>query len=167
VEFGHESVIERVTSRRVCGPASLRRLKKRIWWPATSSDAGAATGTHVALKAASLAAGPGRGPCASLTGNGAASRIGFVLAGSGNSSVVEHRLAKARVAGSNPVSRSKTIPLNPRPGDSKGVCPLRGVTRRVASARGVRDARNNERHVCGRRRDGEAAGSSMLGCAAP
>jgi len=42
---------------------------------------------------------------------------------------------------------------NPRPGVAKGVCPLRGV----------RDARNNERHVCGRRRDGEAAGSSYEG----
>src|SRR5439155_13686869 len=100
-------------SRRLCGPVSWRRLEQRIGWPATSSDAGAATGTHVALKAARLAAEPGRGPCASLTGNGAASRIGFVLAGSGNSSVVEHRLAKARVAGSNPVSRSNFSPSCP------------------------------------------------------
>jgi hypothetical protein len=27
-------------------------------------------------------------------------------------------------------------------------------------AAGVRDARNNERHVCGRRRDGEPAGTT-------
>ena len=33
--------------------------------------------------------------------------MGFDSDQSGNSSVVEHRLAKARVAGSNPVSRSK------------------------------------------------------------
>ena len=32
--------------------------------------------------------------------------MGFDSDQSGNSSVVEHRLAKARVAGSNPVSRS-------------------------------------------------------------
>jgi len=30
--------------------------------------------------------------------------------------------------------------------------------RRESQRRGVRDARNNERQVCGRRRDGEAAG---------
>jgi hypothetical protein len=38
-----------------------------------------------------------------------------------------------------------------------------GVPKGVRPLRGVRDARNNERHVCGRRRDGEPAGSSREG----
>ena len=41
--------------------------------------------------------------------------------------MVEHRLAKARVAGSNPVSRSKTIYLvEPATGSSKGFAPFGG-----------------------------------------
>ena len=45
---------------------------------------------------------------------------------SGNSSVVEHRLAKARVEGSNPFSRSnfQALEMNPL---STGVLPLHGV----------------------------------------
>ena len=49
--------------------------------------------------------------------------------------MVAQRLPKPSVAGSNPVSRSKfvshakvKVTLNPRPGVSKGVYPLRGVT---------------------------------------
>ena len=47
--------------------------------------------------------------------------------------MVEHRLAKARVGGSNPLSRSNFPPTHPmdlhaRPGIPKGVCPFRGVT---------------------------------------
>ena len=47
--------------------------------------------------------------------------------------MVEHRLAKARVGGSNPLSRSNLsynapLDLNARPGIPKGVCPFRGVT---------------------------------------
>jgi len=52
-------------------------------------------------------------------------------------------------------------------GCSKRLCltqPAPGAPRRAPSrgkAAGVRDARNNERHVCGRRRDGEPAGSCV------
>ena len=40
--------------------------------------------------------------------------LGTIIAGCGNSSAVEHRLAKARVAGSNPVFRSIFVKLNGR-----------------------------------------------------
>ncbi len=39
----------------------------------------------------------------------------FIPLKSGNSSVVEHRLAKARVGGSNPLSRSKLMKLQIEP----------------------------------------------------
>src|SRR6478672_493714 len=55
---------------------------------------------------------------------------------SGNSSVVEHRLAKARVEGSNPFSRSKLfqtffeMDLNPRSGGfPRGCAPFVGRVR--------------------------------------
>ena len=74
------------------------------------------------------------------------------------------QIVNLEVAGSNPVGPAifhgtVSWDVNPRPGVPKGVCPLRGV----------RDARNNERYDppggCpgGRRRDGEAAGSSYEG----
>ena len=45
-----------------------------------------------------------------LTGTGEVSTLRPWSFASGNSSVVEHRLAKARVEGSNPFSRSSILP---------------------------------------------------------
>ena len=50
-----------------------------------------------------------------LTGTGEVSTLRPWSFASGNSSVVEHRLAKARVEGSNPFSRSNIFPDNPSP----------------------------------------------------
>ena len=53
---------------------------------------------------------PGVGRLSSLLAVGGREAIRGPATGSGNSSVVEHNLAKVGVAGSNPVSRSNTLP---------------------------------------------------------